>query len=97
MPLYLGIGEKAVFAVYGLVALVWVALGHRQLRDSAYLVLMVAGVCLAGSLIIDQIPLPIPQVHFFEDGGKFAGIMGWAAYFVVTAHEHVTQSSKLET
>lgn len=87
LPMYFGPAEKALFAVYGVLALAYV-LGYRQfLMRTDWLLLVAAFVLFTVSLGFDFVSeeTHIPQRHFFEDGSKFAGIATWTAYHVRTA------------
>lgn len=89
VPVMLGIEEKFVFAVYGMFILLYLGYWGSTLLRTEFLLLAVAFAGFFLSLAVDAIPdvvsYSIPQIHFFEDGAKFAGIAGWAGYHVRTA------------
>jgi hypothetical protein len=89
VPIMLGIEEKLVFAGYGLVVLYYLARWRHTILRTEFLLLAAAFAGFALSLAVDAIPdvvsYSVPQIHFFEDGAKFAGVAAWAGYHVRTA------------
>ncbi len=85
LPVYFGLSEKWLFAVYALTIAGFLLRYWRAILKSDYLLLGLAFGLFAMSLGIDLIPNAIPQPHFFEDGAKFAGIAAWTAYHVRNA------------
>jgi len=85
LPLAFSIDEKYIFAVYGLCTALYLVAYRATLLQTDYLLLVIAFVLFGSSLVVDIVPYRImPQPHFFEDGGKFAGIAGWTGYYVRT-------------
>ena len=88
LPIYFGISEVYLFAVYGLAVLGYGLVFLKRILATDYVLLGLAFVGFAGSLAVDLLPMVfpvleyIPQSHFFEDGAKFAGVATWAAYHI---------------
>lgn len=81
-PKFLDIREGYVVLCYGLLLLVYLGIFHRQIIRTQFLILILAGVCFAGSLLIDRLPEDwMAEHHLFEDGSKFVGIVTWFLYF----------------
>lgn len=92
LPKLFGIGEKAVFAIYGamLVSLLMVYRDLIRSTESFYLWLALSFFAL--SLGIDRLPEDLLPYHFlFEDGFKFLGISAWLAFSVETAYLQLTK------
>jgi hypothetical protein len=89
VPILLGIAERFVFAVYGMVVLYYLSRWRHTILRTEFLLLAAAFAGFALSLSVDAIPdvfsYSVPQIHFFEDGSKFAGVAAWAGYHVRTA------------
>ncbi|MCC6144137.1 MAG: hypothetical protein IT368_10050 [Candidatus Hydrogenedentes bacterium] len=87
LPIYFGLDEKVLFVLYGLLLLAWIALWHRRIFASDWLLLGYGLGFFALSLGVDIVPVNLPQIHFFEDGFKFTGICGWTAWHLRTASQ----------
>lgn len=81
-PDYLGIPEILVLLVYatGISAFLLRSLSVIRRTDSTILISALA--LFAISVIIDVQPwVRLPGHHFWEDGTKFLGVVGWGAYY----------------
>lgn len=87
LPVFVGIPEKAVYAMYGLAALAWFVGGLRFLRGTPWLLLGIAGLGFAASVVIDVVSGDNDPAFtvLLEDGAKWIGIAAWAAYLSATA------------
>lgn len=85
LPEKLGVSEEAVMIGYGLVALIYLFVSIRAVRDTPYLAWLLAGGLLGGSFMVDFAALTGDIEYLVEDGLKFAGIVFWAAYAALTA------------
>ena len=81
-PEYLHIPQKAVFAGYGIIILLYLISFRASILDTEFLILLFAFGFFGLSIIVDEILRSmIPQQHLFEDGAKLLGIVSWFAYF----------------
>jgi hypothetical protein len=77
----LGIGERRTYAVYSLVALAYVWVFRRFLRESEWPLLALAVVPLVASAAVDT----LTKTTWLEDTLKLFGVGFWAAYWVRAA------------
>ena len=81
-PIYLGINEKIIFIFYGLSILTYFLRWQRQILKTEYLLLLLALIFFALSLLLD---LNYPHLDgFLEDSFKFLGILTWSCYYIRT-------------
>lgn len=87
-------GEKAVYLVYGLIAMGYVAGFRKVILGSEYPILLLAFVFLGLSIVIDlfQEIWPSPWRIFFEDGFKLLGIANWGGYLIRTCFRALAPS-----
>jgi hypothetical protein len=87
LPVFVGIPEKATYALYGVAALAWFVGGLRYLRGTPWPLLGGAGLGFAASVVIDVISGDNDPAFtvLLEDGAKWIGIAAWAAYLAATA------------
>lgn len=93
LPLYLGIGEKPLFLVYGL-ATVWLVRAFRPaLRAFDPTLLLLAGLFFGLSLGVDafQERWASPWRIFIEDGAKLLGVASWSGYLALVARGAVKE------
>jgi hypothetical protein len=90
---YLGLRERDVMAGYLVLVGLWLLLNRKVIRRSEWPILATAGMLFALSVAFDYIvqstmedPADIGAGLdwglFIEDGLKFVGIVGWAAYLI---------------
>jgi hypothetical protein len=91
LPIYFGLDEKLLFGIYGILLIAFLALWHRRILVTDYLLLFYGLGFFALSLVVDLLPITVPQPHFFEDGFKFTGICGWTAWHWRTATQAAQQ------
>jgi hypothetical protein len=74
----IGIDEKILFVVYGIIVLYIIINNFSYLKKNNYYLLLVPLMLFAISIFVDVLPESvIPQKYLFEDGSKFLGIGGW--------------------
>lgn len=86
---YLGAAESVVLAAQALAVGVYLVVFRRRLARSAWLPLLLAFAFFGGSVGVDLVledldawRRAVGRWHYLvEDGAKFLGIVGWAAYF----------------
>ena len=89
-PAVFGVGERAVFGVYGAMLLTYFSVYRNVLARTDPSLLVVALACFGVSLIVDQGPESILPAHLlFEDGFKFLGIASWFGYFSTLCYEQL--------
>lgn len=92
-PVYLGIPEKLVYALYGLATLGYVVRFRRLLLRAEYLVLLVAFGWFAASVGADAFldgVVWVPGFFLWEDGAKLFGIVTWLVFHGRFAHALAT-------
>lgn len=94
IPDRLGVDENVVFAVYGLVAVVAILGGRRSIARNLWWLFAVAGVLLAGSLVVERIGLPIGRKGGSVGVLKFLGIAAWTAFFVEAAVHRIRRPTR---
>lgn len=84
LPVKLGIPEGLVMGIYVIIGVAYAGVGWRSVAATPYLPALCAGLCLGGSLGLDQIILGSSPVQtVIEDSLKFAGIIFWLTYACV--------------
>lgn len=81
LPDHLGIPEQAVYAAYVGLVLAFLGVFFGRILESEYLVLGVAFVFFAVSILADIRELPWLDPFLLEDGAKAIGIVAWLTYF----------------
>lgn len=83
-PDEIGIPERAVYATYMLILLVFVTRFRAIILRNDPLLLIGAFAGLGLSVLMDIVAshVAIPGSYIFEDGGKFFGILCWTAFLV---------------
>lgn len=79
----IGLDDKAAYAVYASLSLLWLARGWRVLRRGPWPLLALAFGWLGLSVGLDAVFNQLPQL--FEDGAKLLGISAWTAWAWLTA------------
>lgn len=87
IPTYMHVPQKVFLALLGGVTLLYLARFRRAILKTDYLLLLVAFGFLALSVFFDALQgrVALPHQHYFEDGTKLMGIVGWSAYLTRTA------------
>lgn len=88
-PEYLGIREEIPLAFDALLALGFLVAFRRTILTHDYLVLLLAGGLLAGSIGMDLF-IAFPGHYLVEDGLKLLGIGAWLGFFASSARRHLT-------
>lgn len=82
VPTLFGLSEKYTFAFYILILSGYLVLFGKTILETDYLLLLVALVFFAGSLIADAFhSREAPFHHMYEDGAKLMGIVAWLGYY----------------
>jgi hypothetical protein len=87
-PQYLGIREEFPLAMDALLALGFLVAFRRTILAHDYLVLLLAGGLLAGSIGMDLF-IAFPGHYLVEDGLKLLGIGAWLGFFASCARRHL--------
>lgn len=87
----LGLGERKIFAGYGLLVLLYLAYYRRVIiRDSNGLLLLLALGWFALAMVFDRVRHHQPDLNqLLEDAPKFFGLATWLAYFGRTCFQHL--------
>lgn len=90
-PFHLHVPEPIVYVLYGLLAAGFLAIFHRTILRTEYLLLALALGWFAASLVVDRWGHLVLERGFWlvEDGFKMLGIVSWLAYFARTAYREV--------
>ena len=79
----LGVPEAITYAVYIGLALGYFATSWRTILQNRVSMLLVSLFFLATSILIDSVLHSESDLHvLLEDGAKFLGIAGWAAFHI---------------
>ena len=81
VPMYLNVGERAMFAGYGLMTLLYLARFRTTILKTDFLILFAAFGFFGLSLVIDRHLVSLQEHHLFEDGFKLLGIVSWSSYY----------------
>lgn len=85
IPVYAGIDERWILALYGLAALAWAVVFRRVILGTEFSILLGAAACFLISVAMDVTVATMPMQHLIEDGGKLVGIALWSVYLVRTS------------
>jgi hypothetical protein len=98
-PRYLGINEKILFPLYGMIILLYFFRYRTTIIKTEFIYLILAITLFALSFLVDGLPESIlPMHHLFEDGAKFLGIISWVSYqFLVCFREVQSSANDLST
>ncbi|MFO1417818.1 MAG: hypothetical protein U1E83_04040 [Methylotetracoccus sp.] len=90
---HFGLDEKIVYALYGVLMLIFLArCGPFILRHTRWVQLLAAFLCFGLSLATD-LTAGDSSLHFLvEDGSKFLGVGGWFLYFADLAYGQIALS-----
>ncbi|MBY5991243.1 hypothetical protein [Ferrimonas balearica] len=84
----LGMGEKRMLVVYGLLGLGYLYFNRGRIRQSEYGLLVAAMALFALSIGVDRLPKTwLSWHHLWEDGAKFIGICSWFGYQLQCARQ----------
>ncbi len=97
---FLGVSEKVIFVILGIVVLVYLKYFIHIILKTKYITLLLAFAFLSLSVVIDSILEPwlwrLGHWEFFiEDGAKWIGIVSWCIYYVGTSFHFVVDAYKL--
>lgn len=87
LPKLFGISKLLVLFVYALLGLTWVAVHHREILRTRWLILLGAIAPIGLSVVFDQLGTGAGDWLVVEDAAKFLGVLAWASYFVLTARD----------
>ncbi|MBN3519775.1 hypothetical protein JYB62_07145 [Algoriphagus lutimaris] len=89
IPYFLHISEKFLYLFYGFYVLALFYLFREIIKESDYLLFLLAFLSMTGSVITDVIltlGFTVKETYLFEDGLKFIGIISWFVYFARTSY-----------
>ena len=92
IPWYLGVVDKLIFLAYGALLITFMLRWRHILRQTDYLLLLIALLCFLFSLSVDLLADSCHGRPFLEDAPKFFGIITWAAYHAHTATQQLSAS-----
>jgi hypothetical protein len=87
LPKLFGVSKVLILAVYALLGLTWVAVHHREVLRTRWLILVGAIAPIGLSVLFDQLGTGTGNWLVVEDAAKFLGVLAWASYFVLTARD----------
>lgn len=93
IPYYVGVPQKLILAAYA-AGMLWFLYRFRtDILNGRSSILLSAVAFLGASVGIDLLEkhLALPMHHVFEDGAKFLGICGWAAFLAGTAADRLAE------
>ena len=82
LPVYLGIPEPLVYAVYVVLALAYLVCFRRRLRAARTWLLLTAILFFVLSVGSDLVLPDGPGIYLWEDGTKFLGIISWTLFHI---------------
>lgn len=88
---HIGIPELVIFACYGFFVLYYLLRFYRTILNTDFLVLGLALVFFALSVLLDLLDPQFLDPDFWEDGAKVVGIVSWLAYYLRTGFVAVRQ------
>jgi hypothetical protein len=91
IPNYLHVPQKLFLAMLGGCVLLIAVRFRMSILQTDYVLLAVAVGFFALSILFDAVQgrIALPQHHYFEDGTKLMGIVGWAVYLSRTTMQRV--------
>lgn len=90
---YLGVGERAFFALEASAVGLFLVTFRRRVLESNVLLLVVAFAFFGLSLAVDTMPHDWSRWHFLlEDGLKLFGIVTWSGYLGLTAERLLAET-----
>jgi len=91
LPEDLKISENYLYAVYGILSLVFIFFFRNDILQTPYLLLIAAVIFFGFSIGVDTIVKFLNLEHGFllEDGSKFLGIISWGTYFTYTGYRAI--------
>lgn len=84
IPDFFAVPEKAVFASYAALALLFLVKFYSVILKTEYVLLVMASIFFGASVALDLLESPGTDLYLFEDGAKLVGIVSWLAYFFRT-------------
>lgn len=96
---YLSLNEEVVFLALGALLAWYLIRFRRNVRDSEYLLLLLAFVLLGSSVVVDffQDQWSGPGRFFFEGATKLLGIATWSAYLIRTCFHALVKPAELQS
>lgn len=96
VPYFFHVSEKFLYLFYGLYVIGLFYWFKDIIKESDYLLYLLAFASMASSVITDVIltlGFTIKETYLFEDGFKFIGIISWFTYFARTSYFLITSKS----
>jgi hypothetical protein len=96
LPEDLKISENYLYAVYGILALVFIFYFRNDILETPYLLLFAAVIFFGFSIGMDTIVKFFDMEHgfFLEDGSKFLGIISWGTYFTYAGYRTISRERR---
>ena len=88
----IGVPETVTFAGYLALVLLYILRFRSLILKTEYVLLGLAGVFFAISIVVDVIEPGFLPFHLLEDAAKLAGILCWLAYFLRVAASAVSDN-----
>ncbi len=96
--------QTLCYGIYAAAALFILVKFHRMILEIDGGLFLIAGVCLAGSIMVDllqnRLPIPYTATQIVEEGLKFVGVVAWSLFWLSAAevrdkYEYRFQTSPL--
>jgi len=98
-PQYVGLDERVVYAIYGVMILGFMAAFRAVILRTDFLLLAIALAGFALSIAFDVIAeltnVAVPAAFLWEDGAKLFALVSWAAYFIMTTSQYIQGGARL--
>jgi hypothetical protein len=93
LPEDLNLSENYLYAVYGILSLIFIIYFSRDILQTPYLLLVAAVIFFGFSISVDTIVKYFSLQHGFilEDGSKFLGIISWGTYFTFAGYRAINR------
>lgn len=91
---YFGVPQPLIYGAYGAMGIAFVVTSWRQILGARPFLLLVAGLFLGASVVIDSFVHSDDTLRIvLEDGAKLLGITAWSLFFVMVSWESLSRVS----
>ncbi len=96
LPEVMKISENYLYALYGILSLLFIIYFRYDIVQTPYLLLIAAVIFFGFSIGVDTIVkfLDLEHGFFLEDGSKFFGIISWSAYFTHISNRAIKRQTQ---
>ena len=96
LPEDLNISENYLYAVYGILSLLFIIYFRNDILQTPYFLLIAAVIFFGFSIGVDTIVkfLDLEHGFFLEDGSKFLGIISWGTYFTYAGYRAINRERR---